>query len=205
MGFRLRNRVTRPERGRTWATLPVVDRPHAREHTCRIERLIATGRARNRCAVTAPGLTRQCAGPRATPAAARGTARFIGLVGGAPAGSRAANEAGAARRALPSRPLRHLGRHTPAVRSRCTSHESQSAPLRCSHRRVNDVRTHHLHVLTMIGSNPRPVVVEGLDAAGDKAKGASAPGPAGLSDRHSKAPGTCPTRRAVVTTAGSCR
>jgi putative transposase len=62
-------------------------------------------------------------------------------------------------------------RHVSRARSRCTKgsrqyreHTTQMSRL---HRRVNDVRTHHLHVLTTrLAKTHGRIVVEGLDAAG---------------------------------------
>ena len=65
------------------------------------------------------------------------------------------------------RELRHLCR----ARSRCTKgsrrYRKRTAQISRLHRRVNDVRTHHLHVLTTkLAKTHGQIVVEGLDAAG---------------------------------------
>jgi putative transposase len=66
--------------------------------------------------------------------------------------------------------LRQL-RHASRARSRCTKgsrrYRERTTQLSRLHRRVNDVRTHHLHVLTTrLAQTHGRIVVEGLDAAG---------------------------------------
>ncbi len=66
--------------------------------------------------------------------------------------------------------LREL-RHVSRARSRCMKgsrrHRERTTELSRLHRRVNDVRTHHLHVLTTrLAKTHGRIVVEGLDAAG---------------------------------------
>jgi putative transposase len=65
------------------------------------------------------------------------------------------------------RELRHISR----ARSRCTKgsrqYRERTTEMSRLHRRVNDVRTHHLHVLTTrLAKTHGRIVVEGLDAAG---------------------------------------
>jgi putative transposase len=65
------------------------------------------------------------------------------------------------------RALRQISR----ARSRCTQgsrhYRERTTQLSRLHRRVNDVRTHHLHVLTTrLAKTHGRIVVEGLDAAG---------------------------------------
>jgi putative transposase len=65
------------------------------------------------------------------------------------------------------RELRQLSR----ARSRCTNgsrqYRERTKEISRLHRRVNDVRTHHLHVLTTrLAKTHGRIVVEGLDAAG---------------------------------------
>jgi len=65
------------------------------------------------------------------------------------------------------RELRHLCR----ARARCTKgsrrYRERTTQMSRLHRRVNDVRTHHLHVLTTrLAKTHGRIVVEGLDAAG---------------------------------------
>jgi putative transposase len=65
------------------------------------------------------------------------------------------------------RELRQLCR----ARSRCTKgsrrYRARTTQISRRHRRVNDVRTHHLHVLTTrLAKTHGRIVVEGLDAAG---------------------------------------
>jgi putative transposase len=62
-------------------------------------------------------------------------------------------------------------RHVSRARSRCTKgsrqYRERTTKMSRLHRRVNDVRTHHLHVLTTrLAQTHGRVVVEGLDAAG---------------------------------------
>jgi putative transposase len=66
--------------------------------------------------------------------------------------------------------LRQL-RQVQRARSRCTTgsrqYRARSTQISRLHRRVNDVRTHHLHVLTTrLAKTHGHIVVEGLDAAG---------------------------------------
>ncbi|CCK65486.1 Transposase (part1) [Mycobacterium canettii CIPT 140070017] len=66
--------------------------------------------------------------------------------------------------------LREL-RHVSRARSRCTNgsrqYRERTTEMSRLHRRVNDVRTHHLHVLTTrLAQTHGRIVVEGLDAAG---------------------------------------
>ena len=66
--------------------------------------------------------------------------------------------------------LREL-RHVCRARSRCTKgsrrYRERTTEMSRLHRRVNDVRTHHLHVLTTrLAKTHGRIVVEGLDAAG---------------------------------------
>jgi putative transposase len=62
-------------------------------------------------------------------------------------------------------------RHASRARSRCTKdsrrYRERSTEISRLHRRVNDVRTHHLHCLTTrLAKTHGRIVVEGLDAAG---------------------------------------
>jgi putative transposase len=66
--------------------------------------------------------------------------------------------------------LREL-RHVCRARSRCTPgsrrYRERTTQMSRLHRRVNDVRTHHLHVLTTrLAKTHGHIVVEGLDVAG---------------------------------------
>lgn len=66
--------------------------------------------------------------------------------------------------------LREL-RQVSRARSRCTKgsrrYRGRTTEMSRLHRRVNDVRTHHLHVLTTrLAKTHGRIVVEGLDAAG---------------------------------------
>ncbi len=62
-------------------------------------------------------------------------------------------------------------RHVSRARSRCTKgsrqYRARTTEMSRLHRRVNDVRTHHLHVLTTrLAKTHGRIVVEGLDASG---------------------------------------
>ena len=62
-------------------------------------------------------------------------------------------------------------RHVSRARSRCTKgsrqYRERTTQISRLHRRVNDVRTHHLHCLTTrLAQTHGHIVVEGLDAAG---------------------------------------
>jgi putative transposase len=62
-------------------------------------------------------------------------------------------------------------RHANRARSRCTKgsrrYRERTTEISRLHRRVNDARTHHLHVLTTrLAKTHGRIVVEGLDAAG---------------------------------------
>jgi putative transposase len=62
-------------------------------------------------------------------------------------------------------------RHASRARSRCTKgsrrYRERTTEMSRLHRRVNDVRTHHLHCLTTrLAKTHGRIVVEGLDAAG---------------------------------------
>ena len=71
------------------------------------------------------------------------------------------------------------------ARSRCTKgsrqYRERTTQISRLHRRVNDVRTHHLHVLTTrLAKTHGRIVVEGLDAAGMlRQKGSRVPAPDG--------------------------
>ena len=106
------------------------------------------------------------------------------------------------------------------ARSRCTPgsrrYRERTTGISRPHRRVNDVRTHHLHVLTTrLAKTHGRTVVDRLDAAGmvrQKGLSGARARRRGLSDAAPGTPGaTCPIRRAgrgrsrSLPTAGSRR
>jgi putative transposase len=170
----------RVEPDRRHLTLPVIGTVRTHENTRRIERLIAKGRAR----VLAISVRRN--GTRLD-ASVRVLVQRAQQPGVALPGSRVGVDVGVRRLAtvadadgvvierVPNpRPLdaalREL-RHVSRARSRCTKgsrrYRERTTEISRLHRRVNDVRTHHLHVLTTrLAKTHGRIVVEGLDAAG---------------------------------------
>ncbi len=170
----------RVEPDRRHLTLPVIGCVRTHENTRRIERLIRAGRAR----VLAISVRRN--GARLD-ASVRVLVQRPQQPGVAPPGSRVGVDVGVRRLAtvadedgtvlehVPNpRPLdaalKEL-RHASRARSRCTKgsrrYRERSTEISRLHRRVNDVRTHHLHVLTTrLAKTHGRIVVEGLDAAG---------------------------------------
>lgn len=169
----------RVEPDRRHLTLPVIGTVRTHENTRRIERLIRAGRAR----VLAISVRRN--GTRLD-ASVRVLVQRPQQPGIALPGSRVGVDVGVRRLATVAttdgvvieqvenprpldaalRELRQLCR----ARSRCTkgSRQYRTRTLQISrlHRRVNDVRTHHLHVLTTrLAKTHGHIVVEGLDAA----------------------------------------
>jgi putative transposase len=178
----------RVEPDRRHLTLPVIGTVRTHENTRRIERLIMKGRAR----VLAISVRRN--GTRLD-ASVRVVVQRPQQPGGALAGSRVGVDVGVRRLATIAdadgavleqvsnprpldaalRELRHLSR----ARSRCTKgsrrYRERTTQISRCHRRVNDVRTHHLHVLTTrLAKTHGRIVVEGLGAAAMlRQKGAS--------------------------------
>jgi putative transposase len=170
----------RVEPDRRHLTLPVIGTVRTHENTRRIERLIAKGRAR----VLAISVRRN--GTRLD-ASVRVVVQRPQQAGVALPGSRVGVDLGVRRVATVAnadgaviqqfdnaRPLdaalRELRRACRA-RSRCTKssrrYRERTTEISRLHRRVNDVRTHHLHVLTTrLAKTHGRIVVEGLDAAG---------------------------------------
>ena len=181
-----RDRITfttgaiRAEPDRRHITLPRIGTVRTHENTRRLERLITKGRARILAATVSRKGTRIVVAFRillsrpqqphvARPDSAVGVdvgVRVLATVG-APDGTileRIPNP-----RALEAalKKMRHLGRE----RSRRTigSHGCQVTQDRLTrlHRRVADIRAHHIHVLTTrLAKTHGTIVVEGLDAAG---------------------------------------
>jgi putative transposase len=170
----------RVEPDRRHLTLPVIGTVRTHENTRRIERLIAKGRARVLAITVRRNGARLDASVRVLvqrpqqPNVAHPGSR-VGVDVGV---RRLATVAGAdgvvIDRVENPRPLdaalREL-RHISRARSRCTTgsrrYRERTTEISRLHRRVNDVRTHHLHVLTTrLAQTHGRIVVEGLDAAG---------------------------------------
>jgi putative transposase len=170
----------RVESDRRHLTLPVIGSVRTHENTRRIERLIRSGRAR----VLAISVRRN--GTRLD-ASVRVVVQRRKQPGVALPGSRVGVDVGVRRLAtvadadgvvieqvLNPRPLQAALRELRQVsraRSRCTKgsrqYRERTTELSRLHRRVKDVRSHHLHVLTTrLAKTHGRIVVEGLDCAG---------------------------------------
>jgi putative transposase len=170
----------RVEPDRRHLTLPVIGTVRTHENTRRIERLIRKGRAR----VLAISVRRN--GTRLD-ASVRVLVQRPQQSGVAVPGSRVGVDVGVRRLATVAdadgvviarvenpRPLDAALselRHVSRARSRCTKgsrrYRERTTEISRLHRRVNDIRTHHLHVLTTrLAKTHSRIVVEGLDAAG---------------------------------------
>ena len=170
----------RVEPDRRHLTLPVIGTVRTRENTRRIERLIRAGRARVLAISVRRNGTRLDASVRVLvqrpqqPHVARPDSR-VGVDVGVRRLATVADADGNIIEAVPNpRPLeaalKEL-RHASRARSRCTKgsrqYRERTVELSRLHRRVNDVRTHHVHVLTTrLAKSHGRIVVEGLDAAG---------------------------------------
>ena len=170
----------RVEPDRRHLTLPVIGTIRTHENTRRIERLITKGRARVLAITVRRNGTRLDASVRVlVQRPQKATVSLPGSHVGVDVGVRrlatVATADGTVLEHVPNpRPLdaalkqlRHLSR----ARSRCTKgsrqYRERTTQLSRLHRRVNDVRTHHLHVLTTrLAQTHGRIVVEGLDAAG---------------------------------------
>jgi putative transposase len=181
-----RDRVTfttgamRVEPDRRHLTLPVIGTVRTHENTRRIERLIAKGRARVLAITVRRNGTRLDASvrvlvqrPRMPKVAHPGS--WVGVDVGVRRLATVATAGGLVLEHVPNpRPLDAALRelwHVSRARSRCTKgsrrYRERTTQLSRLHRRVNDVRTHHLHVLTTrLAQTHGRIVVEGLDAAG---------------------------------------
>ena len=170
----------RVEPDRRHLTLPVIGTIRTHENTRRIERLITKGRARVLAISVRRNGTRLHASVRVLvqrpqqPKVARPGSR-VGVDVGVRRLATVAHEGGSVLEHVPNpRPLdaalkqlQHLCR----ARSRCTKgsrrYRERTTQISRLHRRVNDVRTHHLHVLTTrLAQTHGRIVVEGLDVAG---------------------------------------
>ncbi len=170
----------RVEPDRRHLTMPVIGTVRTHENTRLIERLIAKGRARVLAITVRRNGTRLDASVRVVvqrphqPGVARPGSR-VGVDVGVRRLATVANEDGTViERVENPRPLdaalREL-RHVSRARSRCTKgsrrYRERTTKMSRLHRRVNDVRTHHLHCLTTrLAQTHSHIVVEGLDAAG---------------------------------------
>ena len=219
----------RVEPDRRHLTLPVIGTVRTHENTRRIERLIRAGRARVLAISVRRNGTRLDASVRVLvqrpqqPSVALSGSR-VGVDVGVRHLATVATAGGTViERVENPRPLhtalREL-RHVSRACSRCVKgsrrYRERTTELSRLHRRVNDVRTHHLHVLTTrLAKTHGRIVVEGLDAAGMlRQKGLPGPAPGGAGSPTQPWPhrgANCPTRRAgtgrswSLLTAGSRR
>ncbi|EHB48816.1 transposase IS891/IS1136/IS1341 family [Mycolicibacterium rhodesiae JS60] len=170
----------RVEPDRRHLTLPVIGTVRTHENTRRIERLITKGRARVLAISLRRNGTRLDASVRVLvrrpqqPSVALPGSR-VGVDVGVRRLATVADADGVVIEQVPNpRPLdaalKDL-RHASRARSRCTKgsrrYRERTTEISRLHRRVNDVRTHHLHVLTTrLAQTHGRIVVEGLDAAG---------------------------------------
>ena len=170
----------RVEPDRRHLTLPVIGTVRTHENTRRVQRLIAKGRARVLAIIVRRNGTRLDASVRVLvqrpqqPAVAQSDSRVGVDVGVRRLATVATAEATVIECVPNPRPLdaalRAL-RQVSRARSRCTKgsrqYRERTTQMSRLHRRVNDVRTHHLHVLTTrLAKTHGRIVVEGLDAAG---------------------------------------
>jgi putative transposase len=172
--------AVRVEPDRRHLTLAVIGTVRTQENTRRIERLIARGRARVLAITVRGNGSRLDASVRVLvqrpqqPTVARPGWR-VGVDVGVRRLATVAHEDGTVLEQVPNpRPLhgalKEL-RHASRARSRCTKgarrYRECTTEITRLHRRVNDVRTHHLHCLTTrLAKTHGRIVVEGLDAAG---------------------------------------
>ena len=170
----------RVEPDRRHLTLPVIGTVRTQENTRRIERLIANSRARVLAISVRRNGTRLDASVRVLvqrpqqPRLAQPDSRVGVDVGVRRLATVATSGGEVIERVANPRPLDaalHQLRHLCRARSRCVKgsrrYRERTTELSRLHRRVNDVRTHHLHVLTTrLAKTHGRIVVEGLDAAG---------------------------------------
>jgi putative transposase len=170
----------RVEPDRRHLTLPVIGRVRVHENTRRVERLIRAGRARILAITVRRNGTRLDASVRVLiqrpqqPGVAQPDSRVGVDVGVRRLATVATADGAVIERVANPLPLdsvlREL-RHVSRARSRCVKgsrqYRARTAEMSRLHRRVNDVRTHHLHCLTTrLAKTHGRIVVEGLDAAG---------------------------------------
>lgn len=170
----------RVEPDRRHLTLPVIGCVRTHENTRRIERLISRGRARVLAISVRRNGTRLDASVRVLmqrpqqPHVARPDSRVGVDVGVRRLATVADADANVIEQVPNPRPLDAALtklRHVSRARSRCTKgsrqYRERTTEMSRLHRRVNDVRTHHLHVLTTrLAQTHGRIVFEGLDAAG---------------------------------------
>ena len=170
----------RVEPDRRHLTLPVIGCVRTHENTRRIERLIGAGRARVLAISVRRNGTRLDASVRVLvrrpqqPRVALPVSRVGVDVGVRRLATVATADGIVVERVENPRPLdstlREL-RHVSRARSRCVQgsrrYRERTTELSRLHRRANDGRTHHLHVLTTrLAKTHGRIVVEGLEAAG---------------------------------------
>ncbi|MGH3637120.1 MAG: IS607 family element RNA-guided endonuclease TnpB, partial [Mycobacterium sp.] len=170
----------RVEPDRRHLTLPVIGTVRTHENTRRIERLITKGRARVLAISVRRNGTRLDASVRVLvqrpirPNVLLPDSRVGVDVGVRRLATVATADGVVIEQVENPRPLaaalREL-RHVSRARSRCTKgsrrYRERTTEMSRLHRRVNDVRTHHLHVLTTrLAKTHGRTVVEGLDTAG---------------------------------------
>lgn len=170
----------RVEPDRRHITLPVIGTVRVHENTRRLERLIRADRARVLAIGVRRNGTRIDAAIRVLvqrpiqPNVAQPRPRVGVDVGVRRLATVADDDGTVIERVENPRPLeaalREL-RHVSRARSRCQKgsrqYRNRTTEIARLHRRVNDVRTHHLHVLTTrLAKTHGRIVVEGLDAAG---------------------------------------
>jgi len=170
----------RVEPDRRHVTLPVIGMVRTHENTRRVQRLIAKGRARVLAMTVRRNGTRLDVSVRVLvqrpqqPHIALPDSR-VGVDVGVRRLATVADAEGTVIERVPNpRPLDAALtqlRHVSRARSRCTKgsrrYRERTTEMSRLHRRVNDVRTHHLHVLTTrLAKTHGRIVVEGLDAAG---------------------------------------
>ena len=170
----------RVEPDRRHVTLPVIGTVRTHENTRRLERLIRAGRARvwgisvRRNGARLDASVRVLVQRPQQPGARLSESR-VGVDVGVRRLATVADADGTVIERVPNpRPLDAALtelRHVSRARSRCTKgsrrYRERTTEMSRLHRRVNDVRTHHLHVLTTrLAKTHGRIVVEGLDAAG---------------------------------------
>ena len=170
----------RVEPDRRHLTLPVIGCVRTHENTRRIERLISRGRARvlaisvRRNGIRLDASVRVLVQRPQQPSVAQPDSRVGVDVGVRRLATVADAEGNVIERVPNPRPLDAALtelRHVSRARSRCTKgsrqYRERTTEMSRLHRRVNDVRAHHLHVLTTrLAKTHGHIVVEGLDAAG---------------------------------------
>lgn len=170
----------RVESDRRHLTLPVIGSVRTQENTRRIERLVRAGRARVLAISVRRNGTRLDASVRVLvqrpqqPSVMLPGSR-VGVDVGVRRLATVANADGVVMETVPNpRPLDtalHELRRVSRARSRCAKgsrrYRERTTEISRLHRRVNDARTHHLHVLTTrLAKTHGRIVVEGLDVAG---------------------------------------